>query len=159
MRGAPFPTYREKSEARESPFAVRDNPGDWTPNCCDRHKRGRISRKAIEDCQFRERTPGSRLRRPCGEPQGVGHLCPRGSSNVEGRKPWAMASDVLPGDDRPSIQLSSEGIRGSAQGTGKGENGRHWGCYAEAPAYLLRGVKIRSSLRRFTPSVGLIPLW
>ena len=84
-----------------------------TPNCRDRHKRGWISRTV------RERTPGSCLRRPCGEPQGVGHFCPRYSSNVEGRKPWATASDVLPGDDGPSVQLSRRNFGDQLKGCGK----------------------------------------
>jgi hypothetical protein len=46
-----------------------------------------------------------------------------------------------------------------SRGAGKGEDGRHWGRYAEAPAHLLRGAQIRSSLRRFAPSVGLIPIF
>lgn len=133
-------------------LAVGYDSRSRSPTRCNRCKRARLSRTV------RERPPGSRVCRPCGETPSVGNFRTKQSSNVESRQRAPAASHVLSSHDGPTVQFSSGGARGPSQRARKGKDGHHWSGDAEAPAYLLQGPQIRPSLRSIAASWDLICL-
>ena len=129
-----------------------DDSWGWASNRRNRSRRARLSRAV------RERTASCCLCRSCSPSSGVGHIRSRQSSNVEGWQRTTPAGDGLSSDDGATVQLSSEGLRGSSQGARKRNNGRDWSGDAEASAHLLRGSQIRSSLRSLAASWDLTRL-